>query len=505
LPNHIDGVKRNIVNVSSTIEKRTGMKCRFAVVVYRDYDDGPLRFQVCDFTTAEGIEIFLSAVVADGGGDAPEDCFGGLHQVSTAVSWEAPARVCLWICDAPQHGARYNGGQADTFPDGDPEGRTGESVLGDLQGQSVSLAFGRITSDTDAMIAELHKDAAAVSSELLEFEVGQDMAKFLERSLTATASRTKCLTKEGTISKKPKEFTLVPVTWESGPELGCDLEAGQVTKVKAYRGGDVHPLLDLILDGPHAEMVDVEVMMTKSPMSKGELRLAYLCKLWPGCRRFCFRPPEQMVAKESIFKGLSNSRQVLFNQAHMQLVAAFLGSAFSRIALLKGFQTLPISYPLVKVLHLPGRPGGRQYYCVEEFIEGEYQKFNNNNGYVNREQEVVHPILQTFSHFTYCHTRGILVLVDLQGVVQKGCYRLTDPAIHTIDPATLPDACNLGHPGMAAFFATHHCNRFCRALSLEVPEEGKALQFNGGIDFKGGATETAEYVMDSDRENLMSQ
>lgn len=64
-----------------------------------------------------------------------------------------PARVCLWICDAPQHGARYNGGQADTFPDGDPEGRTGESVLGDLQGQSVSLAFGRITSYTDAMIA----------------------------------------------------------------------------------------------------------------------------------------------------------------------------------------------------------------------------------------------------------------------------------------------------------------------------------------------------------------
>lgn len=30
-------------------------------------------------------------------------------------------------------------------------------------------------------------------------------------------------------------------------------------------------------------------------------------------------------------------------------LAAFLGSAFSRIALLKGFQTLPISYPLVKV------------------------------------------------------------------------------------------------------------------------------------------------------------
>lgn len=45
------------------------MKCRFAVVVYRDYDDEPLRFQVCDFTTAEGIENFLSTVVADGGGN----------------------------------------------------------------------------------------------------------------------------------------------------------------------------------------------------------------------------------------------------------------------------------------------------------------------------------------------------------------------------------------------------------------------------------------------------
>jgi hypothetical protein len=260
------------------------------------------------------------------------------------------------------------------------------------------------------------------------------------------------------------------------------------------------------LDGPHAESVDVEVQLTKSPVDKGELRLAYYCRLLPKYWWLFKRPLEKIVAKESIFKGSSNSKQVLFDQAHLQLVAAFLASAFSRTTKDMRFHTLPICYPNVKVLHLPERPEGRQYYCVEEYIKGRYQKFSNNNGYVNRALEVLHPILQTFSHFTYHHTRGILLLVDLQGAVQRDQYMLTDPAMHTIDRKLLPDAANLGEPGMAAFFATHKCNRFCHALGLEVPADGKAMEFKGGIDgmVKCSTAETGDYVMDKDHDDLIA-
>lgn len=151
--------------------------------------------------------------------------------------------------------------------------------------------------------------------------------------------------------------------------------------------------------------------------------------------------------KEAIYKGSLNSKEVLFNQARLQLVArdvskklastvsqlsvctcstgfhqifprAFkeirvsprswlmqqhrlradgsfrhkiqsahslpltqvLASVFNRLLADKGLGALPISYPSVKVLHFPARPEGRQYYNVEEFIEGVYQKFNNNAG-----------------------------------------------------------------------------------------------------------------------------
>jgi len=242
------------------------------------------------------------------------------------------------------------------------------------------------------MIAELQKDAASVGSEILLFNIGDDMARFLEDSLMATASRTPCSTKAGAPRpREPKDHVIIPVAWRSGFEYWGETEAGRMTSVRAYMGGDIHPLLDLILDGPHAEVVDVEVALTKSPVAKGEIRLAYYCKLLPKYLRYWKRPLERTVAKESIFKGSSNSKQVLFNQAHLQLVAPFLGSAFSRITRDNWFGTRPICYPNVKVLHLPGRPEGRQYYCVEEYIEGEYQKFNSNNGYVNRDLEAALP------------------------------------------------------------------------------------------------------------------
>jgi hypothetical protein len=81
---------------------------------------------------------------------------------------------------------------------------------------------------------------------------------------------------------------------------------------------------------------------------------------------------------------------------------------------------------------------------------------------------------------------------------------LTDPAIHTVDRKVLPDTCNLGQPGMAAFFATHQCTRFCRELGLEIPGDGRAMEFRGGIGCKVGIADT-EYVMDGDRDDLIAR
>jgi len=70
---HIAGVKSCIIQVSTTFAKRTGMACRFALVIYRDHCDGPNRFQIFNFMAAEELQVLLGTVVAEGGGDGPED------------------------------------------------------------------------------------------------------------------------------------------------------------------------------------------------------------------------------------------------------------------------------------------------------------------------------------------------------------------------------------------------------------------------------------------------
>ena len=129
-----------------------------------------------------------------------------------------------------------------------------------------------------------------------------------------------------------------------------------------------------------------------------------------------------------------------------------------------------VVYVTVELVHIPSRPSEKAYLSLEPYIIGEYKKFNNNNGYVDKTEEIYHSILQTFSHFSFCYSGGLLMVTDVQGCVYEDKYLLTDPAIHTADrKKQFPDRTNLGLEGISAFFATHVCNEFCRVLSLTLP------------------------------------
>jgi len=135
--------------------------------------------------------------------------------------------------------------------------------------------------------------------------------------------------------------------------------------------------------------------------------------------------------------------------------------------------------------------GEAEYYLIEPFLEGRYTKFNSNNGFVqsNQDKDESKPAEETtsdfsghdlidllskknisslglgmieecdesdednssahesfdlkdkyfpqaFSHYTYVKSKKRMMVVDLQGVLDKklnGCksYNLTDPVIHT--------------------------------------------------------------------------
>ena len=75
---------------------------------------------------------------------------------------------------------------------------------------------------------------------------------------------------------------------------------------------------------------------------------------------------------------------------------------------------------------------------LEREIRGDFEKFSSNSGWCSG----VDPILEAFSHWTWCHTQERELVCDLQGHRGDGSlphlgddyyYLLTDPAICSSD------------------------------------------------------------------------
>merc|ERR1712032_1701769 len=96
---------------------------------------------------------------------------------------------------------------------------------------------------------------------------------------------------------------------------------------------------------------------------------------------------------------------------------------------------------------------------VEQFLDGDFVKFNSNNGYVNNDPtfSANTEVMQAFSHFTYVDSRGKHMVVDLQGVIDGPHMVLTDPQVLTRDRGECSPYghADTGWDGIKAFFGTH--------------------------------------------------
>ena len=109
-----------------------------------------------------------------------------------------------------------------------------------------------------------------------------------------------------------------------------------------------------------------------------------------------------------------------------------------------------------------------EYVVVEDYIEGEYKKWCNNYGYLSTEYQS----MPAFMHWSWVHTKGQLMIADLQGVRGDDRFSLTDPVIMFVDNSYGPT--DTGVEGMIMFFRNMNATNFvaiCQSQNFarEIP------------------------------------
>lgn len=116
-----------------------------------------------------------------------------------------------------------------------------------------------------------------------------------------------------------------------------------------------------------------------------------------------------------------------------------------------------------------GKDENEDVVTIEEFVEGEFVKYINNNGVVCENTGIPSTLslkAQSLVHFSFEKSGGKIMLLDLQG----SGYHLFDPEIASRDVAEgdeyLFSAGNLSDIAIDWFVDKHKCNVYCEAVGL---------------------------------------
>jgi len=198
----------------------------------------------------------------------------------------------------------------------------------------------------------------------------------------------------------------------------------------------------------------------KYPFSKGAMRYAYFMYDSFLEQNLVAKLPIKMKKSEYTIDNLSREIETIVISQH--IANEFNDRIINHIENTK----LLLNFVNCYIYEVKEYDNPHNLYAVENYIEGMYEKYNNNAGWISDNLTELSLVVQAFSHFSWQYTKGYMMIVDLQGVGGK----LTDPQIHCINQRKFGKG-NLGYYGILKFFLTHYCNEYCMKLNLVHPRK----------------------------------
>ena len=492
---HIDGVRDQIRAIVTGVRDAHCKIAGLAFVGYKDWCDGADSQQAhCEsfpfvgpINAGDGnVERFVSFVdkiTATGGGDAPEDVNGGLCQ-ALKLEWpeDSGTRIIFHIGDAPPHGKMGGSGQQyhdfpDSFENGHPRDMPLDKLFGTMRVKDILYCFGRINSHCDRML-EIFKAAYGGKIQVFDTSSASKIAESVTASVMASVSLKSGLAMtEESSSLRPLTLDETKPAWDTLPKYSATVMRYEVPEtIEEIRS-------DATLKQTKQTCT---LQRAPQPFARGGVRLACFgqqhCSTTHDSGHVRLNLGEDVVLKEFMRPGKNLDLERFRYQVDVdcQAVASKLARDFNNQL---GSTSTPgrwaIKYLVAKVACINIDEKTQKFMAIEkEYPPGsEWLKFTNNwdmkaTGRDAEFNEMIE-LLVAFTHFTWEHTKHFCMVTDLQGIVisdsDHGAGRptilLTDPAIHC--PGDLRfGKTNMQDKGVAAFFETHECNQYCRALGL---------------------------------------
>ena len=503
----INQVKKELSTIMTYITTNNPFAdIKISFVGYRDIRDFT-RFEIQDFTSdITSLEQFISKVIAMGGNDTPEDIAGALNK-SLAMSWrEKSAKYLVLIADAPCHGTKYHTWD-DDYPKGDPNGLNPEELIAEIAKKNITLYAIKIKTYTDQMFDIFNKVYVAesvnktpivyanlgTSTDQLGFLVAvssnstlnqmtvdnlplNDLLNELEKEkldndefnkqfnnfITRIKNSQTVINYNSDGNETKKFITTIDTsrTFDTFMSLSSNFKPFKALCHSFVIKKDRHTNINWENPFISHNTIETEALIDNIAFNEGAQR--YALYLYDNKLEMKFVAKRNKVSSPNFetIKYLSKELETI-------TICHHIANAFNeRVIALLPDQKTDILFNFIHC-YIYEDIENKTLYCVENYIPGDYVKYNNNAGWISNSIADQTLLAQAFSHFSYQYSQGYLIIVDLQGVAGY----LTDPQIHCLNGNKFGQG-NLGYLGIVRFFLTHRCNKYCKELGLIHPNEG---------------------------------